>query len=468
MKNKNLWLSFLIFVGFIFLLSWLIPATNYDSAGALTSGAISPTGIWDIFYYISMLPLWFGQNFVYVIIIAIFYGVISKTGALRALEEKVGDYFKKRERIFLIVSSSLFIILSSLTGINIALLIFIPLFMGIILSLGFNKITALMATIVPILVGTMGSLYSTFLYTALSGYVKEGISYGWYKFALIIAGLLIVNLYLFFTAKTGKGKDKEQIDEEMLFIEKIDGQKKTKIWPLITAFSVMLVLFILGLTPWASMYNFNGFADFNTKLLDIKIGSFAIFKSFLGTTTAAFGSWNISDAAALILLITLVLILIYRIKWAEVFKGAVDGIMRMLPVAVFVLVSNIAFIIVSQSGILNTIVKFFAYMTDGINVFTYSISSFIGAALVNETYITSNVTWILNTVLGEGSNLTLLILIQQVMYGLAMMVAPTSVILLAGLSYLNVDYTKWIKKSWLLTVMLAAVSIIILTIAVAL
>jgi len=466
MKNKNLWLSLIITVAVVLLLTWIIPGTSYNDSGALTLGAINPTGIWDVFYYLSMLLSWFGTNVVFILFLGVFYGVVNKTGALRALVERIASRFKKREKLFLLLTASFFILVSSLTGINFPLLVFVPLFLGVILTLGFSKVTSLIATIASILVGTMGSLYATTLVSAVSSYVEPGISYGWYKFALIIAGLAIVNLYLFFTAKIVKGKEKEEIDEEMLFIEKTEGSKKTRIWPLVTAYAIIFVLYVLGLTPWASMYNFSGFTTFHTNLLNVKIGSFAVFKSFLGASSVAFGAWDLADAATVLVILAVILVFIYKIKWEEVYKGVLAGLTKLLPTAALVLLVNIVFVMASQSGALNTIIKALADLTKGINIFTYSLASFIGAAIVNENYITSYVTGILNTVLGDSANVPLLLLIQQVMYGIAMLIAPTSVLLLVGLSYLEVGYTKWVKKTWLLTLILAIAGIIAVSLAV--
>jgi uncharacterized ion transporter superfamily protein YfcC len=466
MKNKKLWLTLIIFTGIVFLLTWIIPSTNLDESGKLVAGSINPVGAWDIPYFATMLILWFGQSFVYIAFMAVLYGIMSKTGALRVFEDKIVLFFKKKEKWFLIISATLFILLASLTGMSFPLLVFVPLFMGIILLLGFNKITAIMSTIVPILVGTMGSLYLSSFYSVLKSYLDKGISYFWYKVCLIVAGLIIVNLYLFFTSKVEKGKEKEVIDEEKLFIEKAENKKKVKVWPIITVFSLILVIFILGFTPWANMYKLDIFSDFNTWLTGIKIGSFAVFKSIFGSTLPVLGEWTITDGTVLIAILSIVLVPIYKIKWAEAGKTAGNAVVKMLPVALIVLFANMAFILVSQSGALNTILKFFAGMTDDINVFTYSLSSFLGGALVNEDYVTSNVTWLLSTVLGGTDKLNILVFIQQIMYGLAMLIAPTSALLLAGLSYLEVEYTKWLKKIWLLFVILLAVSILVLSLVV--
>ncbi len=467
MKNKNLWLSLIIAFGIMLLITWVVPSTSYNNDGALVLGSINPTGIWDIFYYLSMIPSWFGQNAIFLAFLAIFYGVIGKTGALRTLVDKMALKFKKREKIFLLISSSFFILVSGLTGINFPLLVFVPLAMGVILTLGFNKIVALMATIVPILVGFMGSFYSSTLYATISNYVKGGIAYGWYKLALIVITLITIGLYLYLTAKIAKGKEKEEINEEMLFLEKKEG-KKQKTWPIVTVFVLVFILYVLGLTPWSNMLKFNGFIDFHNSMMNIKIGSFAIFKSIFGVSASAFGTWSVIDAAALLGLFAIALVFAYKIKWEEFFKSAVSGLTKFLPMIILVLIVNFIFVIGSQSGVINTIIKALAGLTKGINVFAYSLLSFIGAVIVNENYITSYVTGVLNTVLGESANLPLLVFIQQVMYGVAMIIAPTSVLLLVGLSYLEVGYTKWLKNIWKLMLILLAIGLITLFVAIAL
>ena len=72
----------------------------------------------------------------------------------------------------------------------------------------------------------MGSLYATSLYSTITSYVSAGISFALYKVILLVVGLASICLFQYFTAKIGKGKAKEEIDEEILFIEKVEGKKK--------------------------------------------------------------------------------------------------------------------------------------------------------------------------------------------------------------------------------------------------
>ena len=50
------------------------------------------------------------------------------------------------------------------------------------------------------------------------------------------------------------------------------------------------------------------------------------------------------------------------------------------------------------------------------------------------------------------------------MYGVAMLVAPTSVVLIATLSYLHIPYQNWLKNIWKLLLELVVVLLIIFTI----
>ena len=64
----------------------------------------------------------------------------------------------------------------------------------------------------------------------------------------------------------------------------------------------------------------------------------------------------------------------------------------------------------------------------------------------------------------EVGDITVLSVIWQAMYGVAMLVAPTSVVLIATLSYLHIPYGKWLKAIGKLFLELVVVLLIIFTI----
>ncbi len=461
MKNKKLWTIFLITIGVIFLLTWIIPSTITNESGALVIDKINPVGIWDLFYYFSLQIAWFFPTALFLIFTAMFYGVINKTGALRYLTEKITGVIKNKEKLFIILLSTFIILLTSLTGMSFVLMFFLPFLMAILLNAGFSKVISLISIIGSILLGYIGSFYATNLYTVIASYVDPGIAYGVYKLALVILGMLVMGLFLHFNAKLLKGKEKEEIDESILFIEKIPGKKKIILWPIITVFSVILGMFILGITPWAEMYKLDIFANLHKFIIEFKLFGFPIFKSLFGITIIELGTWTLTEATILISMATVLISLIYKVKWEEVYEGIISGIKKFLPTILFVALSSMAFTFLSQTGILTTIINFFMGLTKGFNLFTYSFVSFFGASFVNETFITNYVTGAANTALKGATDLPLLVFVQQTMFGLAMLIAPVSIYLLTGLSYFEVEYSKWLKHIW--KILLAMLVVVMIT-----
>ena len=188
---------------------------------------------------------------------------------------------------------------------------------------------------------------------------------------------------------------------------------------------------------------------------------FPIFKSILGVTTPELGTWSLTETSILIAIVTFVMALIYKVKWDEVYDGIVSGIKKFLPTILFVTLASMTFTFLSQTGILTTIVNFIMGLTNGFNLFTYSLVSFLGAAFVNETYITNYVTGAANTVLQGSIEIPLLVFIQQTMFGLAMLITPVSIYLLTGLAYFEIEYSKWLKNIW--KILLAMFIVVMIT-----
>ena len=92
---------------------------------------------------------------------------------------------------------------------------------------------------------------------------------------------------------------------------------------------------------------------------------------------------------------------------------------------------------------------------------------FLGCLLnVDLYYIIAGVfSPILNLVTDESVNSSVAILFQGI-YGIFSMVGPTSIILIFGLSYLNIPYTTWLKYIWrfilALIVLLALVTLLVI------
>ena len=142
----------------------------------------------------------------------------------------------------------------------------------------------------------------------------------------------------------------------------------------------------------------------------------------------------------------------YRIKPSELLDNVGYGFKGGLYVLVLCMLGYVMLVTASNNPVMLTILKPLMTLTEGFNVLTYSLVTFISAlfntdfvyynyGIVNLTYVTS--------VFGDKTNLFPLIgLVNQSMYGLAILIAPTSIPLLFNIGTLNLSYKKWIKYIW--------------------
>ena len=103
MKNKSIIKAVAIMVALTFLLTWVIPSATAGTE-SVTIGSIRPTGFADIFSSLDVIAYYFIRPSIFIIFVGMFYGVINKTGAFKAVVDKVVSLFKN---IILCISNSI-------------------------------------------------------------------------------------------------------------------------------------------------------------------------------------------------------------------------------------------------------------------------------------------------------------------------------------------------------------------------
>ena len=164
---------------------------------------------------------------------------------------------------------------------------------------------------------------------------------------------------------------------------------------------------------------------------------------------ASLGNWDVAQFTTILILSTLVLALIYRISINDIFDGYKDGAKKFGLSAFLMVITYTVLITVSNNPIVLTIIKPIMSLYNGFNSVTLSISMFIASIFNIDAYYTASamLPYVMNTITNT-STYPLVELICQTMQGLALLVAPTSVVLLGTIAFLKVDYTKWIKNIW--------------------
>ncbi len=479
MKKKDILKAIGIVLGIYVILTWLIPAGVF-SGKEVTASATEPVGLFDLVKYpiATAATSIFVLSLLVVLLIGGLYGVMNKTGVYSNIVEGITKKFKGKEKNFLIISILVLGILSSLTGLVLPLFILVPFFAAVIILLGYNKITAMLSTVGSILIGSIGSTYGFNINGYIIYFFQNKINDSiWFRLSLLVLMLISFTVFVIKTAslekkkatkKTTKSETKKKTEEKedgIIPLYEKNMDKKKSPTALIVIFSLLVVVSLVGMFNWTNCLGVTFFTDIYDSITKFELNGYPLFANILGNIEAM-GNWTNAEFCMLIIIAILLIKWLYNIKLNDAFEGFVVGVKQMVPVAIYVIIANILFLIINSSSTGNTIfapiANFFISMTKGFNVLTFGFASIIGSVIYNDF------PYLLNALYESISTLTkdyaFVGIILQSIHGLVMLIAPTSVILIAGLKYFDISYKEWIKNIWkyLLIALIAVIVIIAL------
>ena len=222
MKNKKNIKAFGILLLFTIVLTWIIPSTTVGTDELIT-GSISSVGFADIFTAPEILLQYFGKTSILILFIGMFYGVINKSGVYKAFVDTISQIAKKHKNIFVIITVLFYMITTSLTGIYIPMLMFIPISIAILFKLKYSKVQAILATIGASTIGLLSQISNTLL-QQISG--VEDNTYLFIKIGMLVVLAVITILYLL---KIDVKNTKEEIKKKYYLYHQIEVQKNKPI-----------------------------------------------------------------------------------------------------------------------------------------------------------------------------------------------------------------------------------------------
>lgn len=489
------------------LLTWILPAAYYSS-GYVDQGRIQ-MGIFDIFSYPITAISYFGNIAVFVLVVGGFYGILNKIGAYRNLLNKMVTAFKGKEKIVVSVIMVLFAVITSICGLQIGLIIFFPFVISLILLMGYDKIVAALTVVGSTMVGIAGTTFAysntSVIISTLSIKITSNMIA---KIAILVLGLalLIFNTIKYMikiekTAKSTKKETKKTTEEkketkkttksktaaskkaddvkvvkststkskkenELSDYVPADLKSKQKVWPLVTILALVFVIMVLSFVSWTGAFKNSFFEDLTTNITGMKIFKFALFGKLLGNINP-FGSWTLTELSAILFIASLLLMVIYKIKFNDGLQAFITGAKRALEPAVLVVLIYTGLVIVTYHPFQLVIYKFLFGFTKGFNVITSMLAAILASVFnADPLYAFQSVIPYLSSLVSSKSTYAVIGVVYQAMYGVTMLVAPTSVVLMAVLSYLGISYKEWFKKIWKLLVELLVLLVIIFTILV--
>lgn len=508
-KNNSIKVSLVVIIC-LMLLTWLIPAA-YFSSGQYTEQGRVQMGLFDLANYPVTAVSYFGYIAFYFLAIGAFYGVLNSIPAYRTFLDKVANVFKGTEKFALFIIMLVLAVLTSIGGMQLALISLFPMLISIILLMGFDKMVAAFTLVGSTMIGIAGTTYgssnvSLITQTIGTTLTAEMIT----KVIILVVGvvLLFLNTLLYIkkqtknnsvvdneikkksikveksTEKTKSSKKNVKAaekEEEVIIVKEqpktkddntdlvpnVLGNGKHTIWPFVVGFVILFVIVILAFIPWVDAFGLRAFDDATKAVVEFELFGFPIFGKLFGTMNA-FGYWSIIDFTAVLLVIGLLFAIIYKVKFEEMVDGILSGIKKALPLGILVILVYTCLIITTYHPFQLEVYKSFLGELSKFNVgsaFIVSISSMISSILnVEPAYAFQSMLPYLSTVITDNSSYSIIAVLSQSMYGLSMLFAPTSLILMIVLSYLDISYSKWLKSTWKLLLEFFLVIFIILTV----
>ena len=459
MKKHNLFKVVTITILLFVVLSWIIPTASYDMTSGFASGDLSQVGLYELLSYFSTSIQYFGFIALFIVTVGGFYAVAELTGAYREVLDRLVSKVKGHENLFLATLMVLIAVVSSFAGITYGQFVIYPFIIAFVLLLGYNKLTALSVTVGSTLVGVIGTTFGETTIHFFNYFLSNDVTLSlksqiWGKVFILVLGLAIL---IFNTLRYAK-HTKNETDEVTASIvpKKVAGRKS------VTAFTVLslvtLVIITLGQMPW-SVWGVELFDKMNTSVIKLEVGGFKIFSKLLGSIVPM-GEWGLAEVAYVLFFATLILAFIYRVKFNDLLTSFMNGVKKYLEPAIIVLLIYMVLVITTYHGYQLNIVHFLLKGSEKLNIFTMSLSGFL-AGLFNVDAMYSayaTLAYVANTVEGKPS---VIAVIYQAMYGLSMLVAPTSILLFAGLSYTETSYGSWLKHIWKVVLELLVVLLVI-------
>jgi len=441
------------------ILTLVIPQGEFarDANGDIIPGTYTEKGVQGLaFWRIITAPfrVFFVDGGINILMISIFllvmsavFNLLDKTNGIKVIMQKMMSKFGNKKKLVVCLGILFFMLFGSLFGLFEELVTLLPFVTMFMLSLGFDTMTGLGVCMLSACFGFSAAITNPFsigIASSLAGIsTMSGIWLRILFFVLIYAS--VCGFILIYIKKISKNPEKSftfEVDKEKrsalnLEIADADQSHDKKVFKtygifFLVEFSILILVAVIR--------PISGFA------IPILAATFLI-----GGITCG---------------------LIVEKNKKKVFALLGKGALSMLPAVLLIALASSVNLIMTESGILDTIMNAIINLLQGKGIFVCCIfiyllilvlQIFIGSASA-KIFLLMPILLPVCSVIGISPNL--LILIYCMADGFSDMLFPTNPVLLIGLSMSNVSYLKWLKWTWLIQLAILVLSIAIIAFAV--
>ena len=153
----------------------------------------------------------------------------------------------------------------------------------------------------------------------------------------------------------------------------------------------------------------------------------------------------------------IILQICYKVSINDTIESFAEGFKKVSKLVVVLLLAYVILEFAVMYPVIPTVIG--KILGSKFNVFTTTMSGLITGLFTSEYQYTVNLVYSFFTT-KYASDLSVVSMILQSTYGLASFVAPSSAMLLVGLSYLDIPYKDWMKYIWKFLVAMLVVIIV--------
>lgn len=440
------------------LLSYLIPAGHYekDAEGNIimdsyVSDGIKGLPIWRIIT--APVRVFWSEDALTVIMISLFllimsgvFNLLDKTGGIRIFIGRIIRRMADKGGPVVCLSALIFMLFGSLFGMFEELVTLLPIMIMFMLSMGMDTMTGLGACMLAACFGFSAAITNPFS-VGLAAQVAgiEAMDGVWLR--VIFFGLIYFTLCCFL----------------MLHLRRIEKDPKSS--P--TFESDLARKQELGKTGLVSA------AERDDKVFKASLIFFSAQAVMLVliASVKAISSFAIPLLSLSFLISGIAVGLVVTERKKDAFRYLSQGALSMLPAVVMIAIASSVKLVMSESGIIDTVTEFVAKALKDRGAFVtilliylliLFLQIFIGSASAKILLIMPIVMPICNQL---GISPSLVILTYCMADGFTDVILPTNPVLLIGLSMANVSYTKWVKWTWKLQLVILALTVLTLLFA---
>ena len=437
----------------------------------------STVGLFDFNAYFFLVFYVFSNTFVFIFLVHALYKVLGKSKVYSTIIDKFANLFKGKEIIYAGISMLFYAALTSIANDYFVALVFIPFTISILNRLKVDKVSAFASTFGGVLIGFLGSTYSHVISGLIINYGQIPVKYGNELLATIILAVIAYAVLLalvgFRIKAKANDKKKEIVEDsfvtaEVITTTKSKKKKNTSIVPMAIALGVFAVIVVLGFIPWET-FKITTFTKLHENIQNATLFGANYPRVFLGTAqmseTAysinALGTWDITVLSSFMLLMMFVFKVIAGIKLNDMIDGIGEGLKKAIkPAILLAMIYSILALTVSYPVVptfINGINK--AFSANALKPIGWVLNVFVTTIFTGDVQYTMSM---LGGLFQTFKNEQVVAFGLQACYGFAGFLAPTSVMLMLGLSMLDIKFKDYFKFIWKFLLALLALILIVL------